>query len=203
MIQIMFEELMLAGSWRTLKLTAGQTVFRQGAASTSFHQVKAGRVRLVRSLSDGIDVTLAVAGPGESFAEAALFSDRYHCDAIADTDCEVIVLSAAAIRKKLANDPKSASKLAAFLAGQVRELRARLEIRNIKLAPSRVMAWLRIKATGKPPTLELGRPWAAIATEIGLTPEAVYRALAELEQTGTITRRGKRSIVLSAKGQRK
>jgi DNA-binding Lrp family transcriptional regulator len=39
--------------------------------------------------------------------------------------------------------------------------------------------------------VELERTWKVIATEIGLTHEAVYRALAELERDGLIERDGK------------
>jgi DNA-binding Lrp family transcriptional regulator len=43
--------------------------------------------------------------------------------------------------------------------------------------------------------VELERPWKTIATEIGLTHEAVYRALAELERDGLIER-DEKAVVL-------
>lgn len=197
MIEIMFDISFAVG--RTRKLKAGQTVFRQGTPSLLLHRLKNGWVRLARSLPDGTHVTVAVAGPGESFAEAALFSARYHCDAIAETDCEIETISIKIVRQKLANDPNFAKELAAYFARQVRDLRARLEIRNIKLAPERLLAWLRMTASGNPPAVKLERPWVMIAAEIGLTPEATYRASAELKRRHKIVRLGRRSLQLHSK----
>ena len=50
-----------------------------------------------------------------------------------------------------------------------------------------------LSASGRHVVLE--RTWKAIATEIGLTHEAVYRALAELEREGLIER-DEKSVVL-------
>ena len=194
MIQIMFETADVPS--RVIQVRAGETIFRQGARSMAIFRLKSGRVRLARTLRDGTEVTIAVAGPGVSFAEAALFSERYHCDAIAEVDSEVLAFSCSALRRRFARDPQFARELAAFLARQVRELRSQLEIRNIKLANERIIAWLRLTASGKPPAVRLNRPWSAIAAEIGLTPEATYRALAELERTGRILRADKRTIIL-------
>jgi len=76
------------------------------------------------------------------------------------------------------------------LASQVRDLRTRLELRNIRSAAERVLAWLRFHATGDPAQVMLGRSWTSVAEELGLTREAVYRALAALERHGWIARGG-------------
>jgi CRP-like cAMP-binding protein len=91
-----------------------------------------------------------------------------------------------------------ARNLAAFFAGQVRELRTRVEILRIKRAPDRLLAWLRAAAKGEPPTVEQSSPWASVANEIGLTPEVVYRSLRKLEQTGQIERSGAVVIIRAA-----
>jgi hypothetical protein len=46
----------------------------------------------------------------------------------------------------MSNDPALAVEVVKFFAGQVRELRARLEIQRIKGAHDRVLAWLRWRA---------------------------------------------------------
>ncbi len=53
---------------------------------------------------------------------------------------------------------------------------------------ARLLAWLRLHASGKPPSVLLRRSWTLIADELGLTREAVYRALASLEREGRIER---------------
>jgi len=56
------------------KLKSGETLFRQGDKPVSFFEVTAGRVRLTRVDRSGREVVLYVAGPGETIAEASLFS---------------------------------------------------------------------------------------------------------------------------------
>jgi CRP/FNR family transcriptional regulator, dissimilatory nitrate respiration regulator len=163
-------------------------LFRQGDATVAIYIVQNGRVRLVRHLEDGSTVALYAAQSGGSLAEAALFADVYHCDAIADVASEVTALPKGELLAVLKVNPQACLALAGDLASQVRDLRARLELRNIRAAPERILYWLRIHAIGAPPTVRLNRPWTEIAAEIGLTHEAIYRALAALERDGRIIR---------------
>jgi CRP-like cAMP-binding protein len=127
-----------------------------------------------------------VAQPGETFAEAALFAEAYHCDAIAKAPSQVAVLPKYDLLRKLQRNPVEMLELARALAGQVRDLRARLEIRNIRAADQRLLAWLRLKAHGNPPGVQLDRTWTQVAGEIGLTREATYRAVSALRQAGRL-----------------
>lgn len=121
------------------RLKAGETLFRQDDPATAIYLVVAGRVRLVRHLEDGSSVVLHVARSSETFAEAALFADHYHCDAVAEATSEVSVIPKAGLLTVLETDP------------QARDLRARLELRNIRTAPDRIVAWLRLQAIRRLP----------------------------------------------------
>jgi CRP/FNR family transcriptional regulator, dissimilatory nitrate respiration regulator len=83
-------------------------------------------------------------------------------------------------------DASEMLELARVMAGQVRDLRARQEIRNIRAADQRLLAWLRLRARGNPPSLALDRIWTQVAEEIGLTREAIYRALPAMRRTARI-----------------
>lgn len=176
----------------------GATVFRQGDLAGAVFLLETGRVRLTRSLEDGTAVTLLVAEAGESFAEASLSAARYHCDAVAETDSLIHALPKAALLDALAADPGESLALVLSLATQVRDLRARLELRNIRSAAARLLAWLSLHAAGTPPTVRTDRSWTLIAAELGLTREAVYRALAVLERQGRI-RRDAHTVVLTGR----
>jgi CRP-like cAMP-binding protein len=129
-------------------------------------------------------------------AEAGLFANAYHCDAVAETNARITVLPKKALLRRLEKDPNASLCVAALLAWQVRELRARLEVHSIRSAAGRVLAWLRLASAGDPPRVNVSRPWVEIAPELGLTHEAVYRALTKLEGSGEITRT-KNTIELS------
>ncbi len=166
----------------------GVALFRQGDPAVAVFVVESGRVRLARVLADGTPLILYVAAAGESFAEASLSADHYHCDAIAETDAILLALPKPDLLATLATDPAECLTLALALAAQVRDLRARLELRNIRSATTRVLAWLRLHASGNPPSVPMHRSWTQVADEVGLTREAMYRALAKLEHQKRISR---------------
>ncbi len=101
----------------------------------------------------------------------------------------MLALPRADLLSALAADPAECLALALALAGQVRDLRAKLELRNIRAAMNRLLTWLRLHASGNPPSVPMHRSWTQIADELGLTREATYRALAKLERQGRINRR--------------
>ena len=172
-----------------LRFERGATVFRQGDIASTVFVVETGRVRLSRMSTDGVPLVLYVANAGESFAEASLSAAHYHCDAIAETDVIVFALPKVDLLASMTSDPMQGVAFALALASQVRDLRTKLELRNIRSASERVLAWLRLHAIGSPSHVLLRRSWTLIAEELGLTREAVYRALATLEQQGQIARR--------------
>lgn len=177
------------------RLTAGETLFRLGDKSAGLCEVMAGRVRLARVDRQGNEIVLHVAGPGETIAEASLFSARYHCDAIASTEAVVRVYPKPAVLAAFEHDRKAALAFAATLARQVMKLRTRIEQRNIRLARERVRHYLNVNAGADGRTVVLGGTLKDLAAELGLTHEALYRTLAALERAGEI-KRGRGTIAM-------
>ena len=172
---------------RRLAVDRGAAVFLSEDPARGLFQVASGRVRLVRHAADGSAVTLHVARDGETFAEASLFAERYHCDAIADLPSTVLQFDKALVLAHLAADPERAARWIAHLSRQVQALRGQVAVLGLKSAGDRLLAFLRMQA-GPGRTAVVDRPWKAIATELGLTHEAVYRGLARLEREGLILR---------------
>ncbi len=176
-------------------LARGAALFRQGDPTFAIFRVRRGQVRLVRHLADGSTVLLHLAHDGEIFSEAALFSPEYHCDAIADADCEIEVHPKDALSTAFNEHPAAAWTYMAHLAQQVIALRSRLELRNIRSAEERVLQFLRIQANSPDRTVRFVRSLKDIAAEIGLTHESFYRTLSKLEAAGAIAR-DRRNITL-------
>src|SRR5258708_24772616 len=86
---------------RRKTLAAGATLFRRGDRAIAVYWVEKGRIVLVRHTAEGSRVRLFTAGPGESFAGAALFSAVYHCDAVAEVATRVLVVPKPALRSAL------------------------------------------------------------------------------------------------------
>jgi CRP/FNR family transcriptional regulator, dissimilatory nitrate respiration regulator len=183
------------------KLKAGEALFRLGDKTAGLCEVIAGRVRMARVDRSGHEVILYVAGPGETLAEASLFSQAYHCDAIASTDALVRIYPKAAMLAAFDKDPKAAQAFSATLARQVMNLRTRIEQRNIRSARERVRHFLSVNAGADGRSIDLQGTLKDLAAELGLTHEALYRTLAKLERAGEIKRsRGKITLQRPRKG---
>jgi CRP/FNR family transcriptional regulator, dissimilatory nitrate respiration regulator len=159
---------------REQELAAGDILFRVGDLVLSLFLVTAGALRLTRALPHGLQLTLQRAGPGTILAEASLFADSYHCDANAVEDSVVRVVPLRLIRLALRDDPDLASALASDLAHELHRARAHAEILSLKTVAERVDGWLLLNGGSLPPK---GR-WRQLASEIGITPEALYREIA-------------------------
>ena len=175
------------------RLARGQVLFRLGDPTAGLYQVVRGTVRLVRVDSSGREAILYIAKAGETFAEASLFSPVYRCDAIAATRCTVEFYAKSAVLAVLRSDHHAAEGFMATLAHQVMSLRAGLQLRGVRSARARVRDFLALNAGADGCTVELSGTAKDMAAELGLTHEALYRALARMSARGEISR-GKRTI---------
>jgi len=175
-------------------LARNETLFRRGDKVTAIYFVEAGRLRLERRTFDDRLLVLGTTPAGELFVEAALFSDVFHCDAVATEPSQVRIYPKSAVLNALRADPKNAMAFLAHVAHQVIELRDRLELMKVRSAKERVMLYLDRNA-GPDGAVNLQGQLQDIASELGLTREALYRTLAGLERVGAIERTGS-SILL-------
>jgi CRP/FNR family transcriptional regulator, dissimilatory nitrate respiration regulator len=170
------------------RLVRGEALFRQGDPAAAIFALEQGELRLLRQTGDGRTVALHTARPGELFAEASLFSEVYHCDAIAAAPSRVRRYPKRHILAAIRRNPALAERFIAVLARQVQALRARLEERTIRSARERVLRHLVLAADAGSGTLRLSGTLMDLAAEIGLSHEALYRTLARLERDGVIAR---------------
>jgi len=169
-------------------LASGELLFRQGDPAAAIYKVESGRLRLIRRTVDDHLVILHTARRGEFFAEASLFADTYHCDAVAAAQSIVRVYQKEIVINALRTNPALAEAFMARLAHQLQELRARMELRNIRSARDRVLQYLRLCAGIGGRSIALDGQLQDIAAEIGITREVLYRTLAALETEGHLTR---------------
>jgi CRP-like cAMP-binding protein len=173
---------------RVRKLAAGETLFRQGDETVGVFEVEQGQLRMIRHTLKDEPAVLHIAGPGELFAEAALFATAYHCDAVAAADSRVRVYPKRLMLAAFRRNPDLAERFMAILARQTQVLRARLHGRNIRSARERVLHHLALMTGPDGRTVSLRGTVKDLAGEIGLTHEALYRTLAALQRQDLIAR---------------
>lgn len=176
MITIMSDdlfELFLKFSERRQELAAGRFLFHASDSVDYLFLVVEGEVRLVRTLPDGAPLTLQRAGSGTVLAEASLFADRYHCDGQATQNSTVRIIEMDKARAALENEHALSAALLRHLASEVQKIRSRAEMLSLKSVRAKIDAWIFLN--GKMPPKG---QWRHLASEISVTPEALYREIA-------------------------
>ncbi|MEO0916629.1 MAG: Crp/Fnr family transcriptional regulator [Pseudomonadota bacterium] len=157
-------------------LDEGETLFRRGDRVVSSFLVRQGKISLRRAMQDGGLLTLHTANEAELVAEASLFADRYHCDAVAEAPATVSLIPKTQLMGHLVGSETSdrlSVKAFERTARELQNLRTRIEIMRLRKVADRLDAYLELY--GSP---ELGG-WVHVADWIGVSPPALYRELAE------------------------
>lgn len=149
----------------------GRLLFRQGDRVISIFVLESGEIHLVRRQRNGVTLILQRGQQGTVLAEASLFAERYHCDAV--DDAKIKVIPKVDILRRFERDVAFAKAWASHLAAEVRAARLQVEILACKTVAERLDLWLGLH--GKLP--EKGA-WKNVAAMIGTSPEALYRELA-------------------------
>jgi len=175
---------------RSRRLDEGEPLFHAGDPVRDMYLVAEGELSLMRVLADGRPVPIGRSGPGETVAEASLFAERYHCDCVARGPTRVLAYAKADVLRALADSPERMVALVRHLAGQVHGLRARVEVLSLAGAAPRILAYVSARADARG-VWAMDRTWKAVAGELGLSHEALYRALARLERADRLERTGR------------
>jgi len=165
----------------TRALSKGATLFRREDPVRAMFLVLDGEVALERPMTDGTALTLHVATKGTAVAEASLFAEAYHCDAIARHPTTVAVLPRDTALKAFRTAPDAALGLLAVLARDIQSQRARIEILRLRRVADRLDAWLDLN--GVPAKGD----WVRVAEAIGVSQPALYRELAKRRKTAGTT----------------
>lgn len=158
-----------------VRAAAGDCLFRRGDPVRSVFLLQAGRVELVRFLESGKKLTLHTATGGSVIAEASLYSDHYHCDAVCVEASMLVRVPRSKMRRRLMADPALADAWAAHLAASLQSARTRSELLTTRTIAERLDGWLALHG-GIIPQKGYRK---ALAAELGVTPEALYRELAK------------------------
>ena len=171
-------DLIPSSALRPVSGAIGDVVFHQGDPTHGLYVVQTGRVHLERVGRNGERFIIHRAQAGTSFAEASVFSEVYHCDAVCVEVGALIRIDKAAVLAAFA-DPAFARAYGRQAAQQIQAQRQMLEIVGIRRAEDRVMAGL---VAGL-----LDGSVVEFAARLQLSHEATYRTLRKLVQDGRVT----------------
>ena len=168
-----------------LQLRKDERLFAKGQRPRYLFWVHAGQVVLERAAVNGASVVLQRTHQG-FVSEASLQSPRYHCDALVVVDARITRVPVPALLQALTDDPAFALRWIGMLNQEVRRLRLQCERLNLKGVQARVLHWLETEGTQGCCAVSAG--YKSLAAELGVSHEALYRALADMSEAGLVTR---------------
>ncbi len=160
----------------------GDYLFHQGKKPEYMFFIVAGETVLTRTSRHGEPIILQRC-KGGFVSEASLLVDAYHCDAVATQNGQAITLPIKSLRDAL-TDSKFSLKWVQLLSKEIMRLRTQSERLGLKDIRSKLIHL--IETEGRQGVLALQSDLKSIASEIGVTHEALYRAIATLEKDGVL-----------------
>ncbi len=169
----------------------GQQLFEADDRADSFFIILKGWVKLFRISREGEETIIHVFGPGESFAEAAVFRDQrsYPVNAQAVSNIEIIEVPRSFFIQKIEEDSQFALRILASISSHQHYLVGQLEQVTTRTAPQRIGAFL-LRFCQKKDTqdgsmvVDLPYDKSLISTRLNIKPETFSRALSKLEPYG-------------------
>lgn len=168
-----------------VELRKGDRLFLQRQRPKHMYCVVVGEIVLERTGEQGHALVLQRVRQG-FLAEASLQSMSYHCDAVVTAPGQAVALPIKPLRVELAADSDFALRWIGMLNAEVRRLRAQCERMSLKGVNERLLHM--IETEGVDGRLRTASGLKSLATELAVSHEALYRALAGLEKAGVIFR---------------
>ncbi len=106
-------------------LPEGTSIVRQEEDGTCAFLIQSGKVRIYSTSPEGQEIDLAFLGAGEIFGETALIFDiKRSASAVAETDCNLVLISRQTFRKKLENSDPTVQAIVEMLTRRVMDANA-------------------------------------------------------------------------------
>ena len=175
-----------------LSFVPGQTVYEPGNFRRCLGVVLSGQLQVTKGA-----LAVSVLGPGDLFGAAALYSDEpeFASTITAKRPGRCLMLDQALVDRLLAEQSQIRENYLRYLTGRIRFLSGRLQTLAQSGVEGKLARYLLAAGTG-----ELTCSAIQLCQRLGISRASLYRAFADLEDSGLITRRGKTITVLDPAG---
>ena len=178
------QEITAAASLKRLK--AGEPIFHEGDSAAAFYIVGSGKVKIFKLSAEGKEQILMIAGPGDTFAEAALFGEGcYPASAETLETSDLVVIHRDRFLGVLERHPHLALNLIGRLSELLRKLTRLAGDLSLSDVTTRLARALLERVPPDAPggsTFALSERKIVLASQIGTIPETLSRSLARLSR---------------------
>lgn len=166
---------------------AGEVVFRQEDPAVSVLIVTSGLLKLSRVNSQGAETVVHISNPGESIATALAFDEASYpvtCSALETS--RYLVIDNHKIRDAVLGEPASFEAILRSVYAHLHSLVEHVEMLKANSTVRRVAQFLVNQADGKSGAYTFDLPYekSVIAGVLGMAPETLSRAFAQLRAKG-------------------
>lgn len=171
------------------EIKRGQTIFSEGDEGVGFYVIISGLIKIYKLSLDGKEQILHIFGPGEPFAEAAVFTgSTYPAHAIALEKSRILFFPRASFVDLIQKHPSLAMNMMATLSMRLKKFAHMIEDLSLKEVPGRLAAHLLFLSSQQDDASELqlkiGK--AQLAGLLGTIPETLSRILTKMNKQGLI-----------------
>lgn len=175
------------------QIKKGESLFVQGEEANGFYLVLQGRIKIYRLSPQGKEYILRIAGPGETLAEAAVFSGKTY-PAAADSleEGRLYYFKKSDFVHLIRQDPQLALNMISGLSLLLRNLAQQVEDLSLHEVSSRLARYLLDQADKNNLTLAKGVRIPLdvkknlLASRLGTIGETLSRTLAKMKQRGLL-----------------
>ncbi len=166
----------------------GEIIFSEGGEAGGLYAVATGLVRIYKTSFSGKEQILHVFGPGEAFAEVAVFKGMsLPANAQALEPSDILFVPKAGLLSLIRSDPDVALDMLALLSMRLRAFVAKIEELSLKEVPARLAAHvLLLHASQGGDRVRLDLPKGQLAALLGTIPETFSRVLKKLDSAGIL-----------------
>ena len=179
--------LQLAGLARQIRVGRKEVLFREGDPARGFYLLVEGKFKLTKISPGGKEQVLHFVHAGNSFAEAALYSDKkYPAFAEALEDSTLLYLPSADFADLVAGNQELSMNLIAHLAQLLQLLSRKVEELSLMDATSRLSRYLLTNINRETGLAKLSMGKGQTASSLGMAVETFSRTLTKLKEDGIV-----------------
>ena len=180
----------------------GAPIFAEGDDGVGFYILVSGQVKIYKLSIDGKEQILHIFGPGEPFAEAAIFTGRsFPAYADAMQDSRVFFIPRDSFVSLIKDNPSLAMNMLGALSLRLKKFAGMIEALSLKEVPGRLASHLLLlNRQHDSDEFPLNISKTQLASLLGTIPETLSRIFKKLAKAGYLEMEGSRIRIIDREG---
>ena len=180
----------------------GANIFAEGDDGVGFYILVSGQVKIYKMSVDGKEQILHIFGPGEPFAEAAVFTGKsFPAYADAMQDSRVFFIPRNSFVSLIESNPSLAMNMLGTLSMRLKKFAGMIEALSLKEVPGRLAAHLLLLSSQHDSNnFPLNISKTQMASLLGTIPETLSRIFKKLTKKGYLEMDSARIRIIDREG---